>query len=145
MSNEPKNETELNRLILALGCGPTRLFRNNIGQAWQGESTQFNRRVTVSVDIGDVLVRRAMPVKYGVCNPGGSDMIGWHVVTITPEMVGCHLPVFVGIEGKFGRNKPTDPQINFTAAIRNSGGIGVVAYSVDAARAALDGWRPMRK
>jgi hypothetical protein len=97
------------------------MFRNNIG-AYQDKHGQW--------------------IRYGVCNPGGSDIIGWHVVTVTQEMVGYQLPVFLGVEGKFGNNKPTLPQINFTAAINNSGGIGVIAYSVNDVKVAIANWKP---
>ncbi len=116
------SETDLNRTILLdVSKGPSRLFRNNIG-AYKDERGNY--------------------IKYGVCNPGGSDFIGWHKVTITPEMVGCTVPVFFVVEGKFGRNKATKEQDAFIAAVQRAGGIGVVAYSVADVRVAIELWKP---
>ena len=116
------SETDLNRsILLNYSTGPNRLFRNNIG-AYKDERGNW--------------------IKYGVCNPGGSDQIGWHQVTITPEMVGCKVPVFFVVEGKFGRNKATKDQLAFIAAVQRAGGIGVVAYSIGDVRAAIELWKP---
>lgn len=118
------SETELNRsILLNISVGPTRLFRNNIGTYQDA---------------------RGNWIKYGICNPGGSDLIGWHKVTITPDMVGCTVPVFFVVEGKFGRNKATKEQLAFIDAVQRAGGIGTVAYSVEDVQAAIELWKPPR-
>lgn len=58
-------------------------------------------------------------VKYGV--PGASDILG--LIPPTGR--------FLAIECKVGKNKPTDKQIEFLAAVREAGGLDVVAYVLD--------------
>jgi len=73
----------------------------------------------------------------GVGGDGGSDLIGFRVITITPDMVGKQLAQFAAIEAKFGKNKATKTQIDFLNAVRGYGGIGILAYSVDDVTKAL--------
>lgn len=87
----------------------TRLFRNNIGRAKYGNTY----------------------VQYGVCNPGGSDLIGWHTIEITPEMVGDKVAVFVGVETKQLHGKTTKEQKFFLSAVNNAGGIGIKADKLE--------------
>lgn len=99
--------------MLALSYAGSTVFRNNCG-------------VSVLSD--------GRRIRYGVGNPGGSDLIGITPVTITPDMVGRTLGVFTAIEVK----KPTGSRIsqdqkNFIAAIINSGGYAGVARSPEEA------------
>ncbi len=71
-------------------------------------------------------------VAYGVCNPGGSDLIGWKSIEITPDMVGKRVAVFVAIETKVGRRGATAEQDNFLAQVSAAGGIAVLSRDVDA-------------
>lgn len=65
-------------------------------------------------------------VKYGVANPGGSDLIGWKSIIITPEMVGKTVAVFTAIEVKTptGRMDREGKQQHFLDAVNAAGGIG---------------------
>lgn len=65
---------------------------------------------------------------------GSPDLVGWRVVTITPDMVGQRVAVFIGIEVKASLKRATAEQQSWLAAIRESGGIAGVARSVDEAR-----------
>jgi len=105
-----------NSIRLALGCGAARLFRNNTG-ALKDHSGRL--------------------VRYGLCT-GSSDLIGWHTVTITPDMVGQSVAVFVAIEVK-DRARATPEQLRFIEVVRAAGGLAGVARTVDQARAILDG------
>ena len=59
------------------GC---RVFRNNVGMGWAGEAVQVNAPTTLTVFPGDVLVRKARPLREEVsdllrdgpehCRPG---------------------------------------------------------------------------
>jgi len=73
-------------------------------------------------------------VRYGVGNPGGSDLIGLRTVTITPQMVGQQIGQFVAVEVKRPGEKPTEQQQRFMAMVRQLGGVAGVARSVDDAR-----------
>lgn len=70
-------------------------------------------------------------IRFGVANPGGSDLIGWRSVTVTPDMVGQKIAVFLAIEVKGERGKATDPQKNFIARVKADGGLAGVARSID--------------
>ncbi len=58
---------------------------------------------------------------------GSPDLIGWKTVTVTAEMVGKPVAVFVGLELKSGKREPTDEQIQWLQQIRESGGLAGVA------------------
>jgi hypothetical protein len=104
-----------NTIRLALGTGPTRLFRNNTGAFKDPRTKQF--------------------VRFGLC-VGSSDLIGWHSVTITPDMVGQTLAVFTAIEVK-DKGRPTPEQLTFIEVVRRAGGFAGIARSVAEARKIL--------
>lgn len=105
------NETNrLRSIMLGLSAPGVRLFRNNCGALKDADGRL---------------------VRYGVANPGGSDLIGWRSITVTPDMVGRKVAVFLAIEVKSERGKPTDAQENFIVRVRSDGGLAGVARSVD--------------
>ncbi len=59
---------------------------------------------------------------------GISDIIGW---TPTGKFLAC--------EAKVGRNKPTESQQAFIDAVNESGGVGVVFWSLDDLEEKLEG------
>jgi hypothetical protein len=61
---------------------------------------------------------------------GGSDLIGWTEMTITPEMVGSTLAVFTAVELKTGAQRPTREQTAFLGAVKRAGGLSGVARTV---------------
>ena len=76
-------------------------------------------------------------VRYGVANPGGSDLIGWTPVLITHDMVGGMLGVFTAIEVKAPKGRPTEAQLNFIRQVQLGGGIAGIARSTQDALALL--------
>lgn len=94
--------------LAATASGTARLFRNQVG-ACRTIDGRF--------------------IKYGIANPGGSDLIGWHTVLITPQHVGRNLAVFVACEVKTATGKVSTTQQAFIDAVREAGGIGLVARS----------------
>jgi hypothetical protein len=76
-------------------------------------------------------------IRYGVGNPGGSDLIGWTPVLITHEMVGGMLGVFTAIEVKAPKGRPTEAQLNFLRQVQLGGGIAGIARSTQDALALL--------
>lgn len=124
-------ETNLLRLILlSLGkYGNVRLFRNNTGQAWQGDRKKF------TVENGQRVLKmwNPRPIDAGLCE-GSSDLIGWTTVTVTPEMVGKEIAVFTAIEVKKEiESTASAKQINFLTVIRKMGGFAGLARSSDEA------------
>lgn len=97
------------QIRLALSRAGVVAFRNNIGSYMDPKTGR--------------------PVQYGVCNPGGSDLIGWTPVTVTPDMVGRTVAVFTAVEVKTPTGKPTAPQLNFINQVINAGGYAGVARS----------------
>lgn len=117
------SETNVTRnIMLAVGKSRqrTRIFRNNVGMAWQGETT---RKGSV------LIIQNPRPVQAGLCE-GSSDLIGWTTVEITPDMIGKRLAIFTAIEVKVpGGKGPTPEQQNFIQQVCNAGGIAGVARS----------------
>lgn len=123
------SESELLQSIrLRHSRGPVRLFRNNVGVAWQGEARTLPN--------GDILIRRPRRVVYGLIS-GSSDLIGWRTVTVTPEMVGWPLAQFVAVEAKSERGKATEEQHEFNRAVRAAGGVAGIVRTLPEADALL--------
>lgn len=100
-----------------------RLFRNNIGMAYQGRVVSKSENV--------IVIEQYRHIKYGLQNPGGHDLIGWKSITITPEMVGKKIAVFASVECKNGKSgKPSDEQTAFQNAVIHFGGISGLARSL---------------
>jgi hypothetical protein len=94
---------------IACGTGDTRLFRNNTGTLRD---------------------QNGRPVQFGLCK-GSADLIGWKRVTITPEMVGTTVAVFVSIEVKTPTGRLRPEQQQWLDAVQAAGGIAGVARSVE--------------
>lgn len=89
----------IKEILIAASREGARLFRNNLGSLED---------------------KNGRWVQYGVCNPGGSDLIGW---TKTGR--------FLAVEVKAGRTATTQAQANFVSVVNAGGGIAVIARSVD--------------
>lgn len=107
-----------------------RLFRNQVGSGWQGDVTRGPSTYSMRLNAGDVLIRNARFLSAGL-HPGSPDLIGWHTIEITPDMVGKKVAVFVGVEVKTKTGKPTPEQTNFVKQILDAGGIAGIARSVN--------------
>lgn len=120
------NETKIrNKIFKEIGGRQDcRLFRNNCGMA-----------VYFSDKNGGRKERR---VKYGVCNPGGSDLIGWRSITITPDMIGDRLAVFLAIETKAPKKGPNKNQKNFIYQVKTAGGLAGSARNIPEALKIID-------
>lgn len=123
------------RILLDCGHGDTRLFRQNVGKTWIGESKYYNRRETVVVNRGDVVIRQARRFIAGI--KGMSDLIGWHSVIIIPEMLGQKIAIYTGFEVKGDRGRATPDQLQFISLVKNAGGIAGVVKSPEDARELL--------
>lgn len=82
-------------------------------------------------NIGAYMDAKGHWIKYGVCNPGGSDLIGYREITITPDMVGKKIAQFCAIEVKTPNGKIKKEQALFLSAINLAGGVAYVARSED--------------
>lgn len=108
-------------------AGKALIFRANIGQAWTGNKID-------KLPGNKVVIHGARPFNTGL--PAGfSDLFGLVSVTITPDMVGQKVAVFVAMEVKDEKKKPSDKQKNFLKAVNDNGGrSGVVRSTEDAVR-----------
>jgi hypothetical protein len=82
------------------GDPTVRMFRNNVGALPTAD--------------GKVL-------RYGLCT-GSSDIIGLKSVTITPDMVGSRVAIFIAAEGKIWKGKATREQSAFLRMVKELGG-----------------------
>ena len=124
------SETDLMRRIqIQASRLGARLFRNNVGSAWMGQSARQ--------DDGTVIIKHARRVTFGIPGEGGSDLIGWTPVLITPEMVGRTVAVFSAVEVKTDAGRATPEQIQFLSVVKGSGGIAALVRTVDETAAAL--------
>lgn len=81
-------------------------------------------------------------VRFGLC-VGSSDLIGWKSITITQEMVGKKVAVFLATEVKLPNGKLTKQQEQFLSVVRQAGGIAICARSVEQSVEGLNGYRPV--
>lgn len=95
----------MRRIMLAVSEAGAIVWRNNVGFATYPNGTV---------------------VKYGVCNPGGADLVG-----IAPG------GRFLAIEVKVPGQRPTPEQQRFINGVNLAGGIAGVARSVEEAIALL--------
>jgi len=126
-------ETNISKeIMLALSKKGVKIFRNNVGNCWAGASKKFTSRQTVNVQAGDVLIQNARILHAGLC-VGSSDLIGWKTITVTPDMVGSKIAVFVGCEVKNQSGRATKEQIAFINVLNESGGRGFIARNPEEA------------
>ena len=127
MNSEKKTQAEV---LAALGSRPdVRLFRNTAGHGFTGEVVQYKDGVAV--------LANARRVTFGLCQ-GASDLIGLKRVKVTPEMVGTEVAVFVALEVKSEKGRPSKEQAAFINMVQGFGGIGAVVKSVGEAAAAVE-------
>lgn len=117
-------ETDLQqRIRLAVGALPGfRIWRNNSGKLPDPRTGRW--------------------VQFGVASPGGSDLIGYRSITITPDMVGRTVAVFTAVEIKTATGRATPAQRQFIDHIRCAGGISAIVRSTqEALRIATEPFR----
>ena len=122
------------------------LFRANSGRAWLGTG-QPQR-----LQDGSVVLHGARPIALGLALANGSpvvgqgDLLGWRSITITPDMVGCTVAVFLSVEAKRTEGgRTTNDQKHWRDSIILAGGIAGVANSPEAAKKIIEDWVPMRR
>jgi len=114
--------TTQQRILLACGSGPVRLWRNNVGTGWAGQAVKIQRRGMVAVEPGDIIVRQGRPLHAGLC-VGSSDLIGYRVVDRVAQ--------FVALEVKSATGRATAQQTQFIDHINAVGGCAGIVRSVE--------------
>lgn len=92
--------------------GDKRELESEIMRRIQIKASELGARLWRN-NVGAFKTRDGKWVRYGLQNPGGSDLIGFTPVTITPDMVGMVVPIFTAIEVKRPGEKPTEEQSDF--------------------------------
>lgn len=113
------------RLAIGRSAPDCRLFNNPVGTAWAGDILHTRP--------GLVTLGCPRRVHYGVGGAGGSDLIGFRSVLISPDMIGERVAVFVAAEVKRPGEPLPDHQALFVDFIQKSGGIAGVVRSPDEA------------
>lgn len=137
MGGEAKIQTDIRD---RLSNGPVRLWRNTVGQGLMiSHKHGFTGQaiITKVIDLVRSLGGHAQRIRFGLA-VGSGDLIGYRRVTITPEMVGRDVAVFLSCEVKTEKGPVREEQYRWAAHINSVGGIAVIARSLDAARAELD-------
>jgi hypothetical protein len=109
LSGMASEQTIQQHIRIACSTGATRLFRNNTGTL----RDQHGR-----------------PVSFGLCK-GSADLIGYRSITITPDMVGQQVAVFLSIEVKTPTGRIRPEQQAWLETVQAAGGIAGVARSVE--------------
>lgn len=123
---------------LALSQPGRVLWRNNTGVAWMGEPIRVDKLGIVHVQKGDVIVRQARRVEFGLC-PGSPDLIGWQTIEVTPDMVGKKIAVFAGVEVKTATGRVSPKQAQFIQTAKAAGALVGVARNVQQAELIFSG------
>jgi hypothetical protein len=113
------------RILLACGSGPVRLWRNNVGTGWAGQATKVTQgnlnAIAHTLRPGDVVIRNGRPLHAGLC-VGSSDLIGYRQVDGVAQ--------FVALEVKTPTGRVTTEQTRFLDHIKTAGGCAAVVRSV---------------
>ncbi len=103
------------RIRLACGRGPVRLWRNNTGA---------------------LVDQQGCFVRFGLCK-GSSDLIGLRSMVVTPEMLGQRIAQFVALEIKAPQGVVSPQQQAFLRLVQELGGVASVCRSIQQAQAVL--------
>ena len=68
---------------------------------------------------------------------GSADLIGWKELTITPEMVGSTVAVFLSVEVKSAKGRVRPEQETWKNNVNRCGGIAIVARSAEDAQSQI--------
>ena len=130
----PSEHETQQRILLAHGSGPVRLWRNNVGTGWAGQATRVTggnlAALARSLRPGDVVIRGGRPLHAGLC-VGSSDLIGYRQIQGVAQ--------FVALEVKSATGRPTPQQTAFLDHITAAGGCAGIVRSVEDAREILAG------
>jgi hypothetical protein len=101
----------MQKIQMALSNFGARLFRNQVGLY----KLDDGRRISSGL------------------GPGSSDLIGYTMVQVSPDMVGRRVAIFTAVEVKHGNGKLRPNQENFIQVINRAGGVAFVARTTEEA------------
>ena len=120
----PENAVKLSIKKYLITRSDITLASNNSGNAWVGKLLKHMG--------SQVVLGFARKMSFGVFSPGGPDMLGIKTMTITPDMVGKRIGVFLATEIKDPlKGRLTVEQIEVLDMLRQRGAIAGVVTSVE--------------
>lgn len=123
-----QESTIQSQIMLAMCRSGAYVLRVNAGEFWGGK---------IIAHTGDKLLL-GHPTKIQGAPKGTSDLIGCRTVTVTPEMVGKQVGIFVALEVKKPGESPRPEQLNYLDVMRRRGAITGWARSPDEALRILE-------
>ena len=112
-----------------LSHGAIRLFRNEVGNGVAVRHKHpYTRQaiITACIELAAKMGGSAARIHFGLTT-GSSDLIGLKTITITPEMVGCRIAQFVGVETKTATGSMREEQKRWLSFVNQAGGLAIVA------------------
>lgn len=127
----------MKKIMAAVSRAGARIFRNNVGKGWIGQSERVMQPGMVYCNPGDVVIRQARRIEFGL-GVGSSDNIGWVSKMCTPAMVGKKVAIFTAIESKTATGRASDEQKNFIRRVQEAGGYAGIARNEEEATKILE-------
>jgi hypothetical protein len=111
-----------------------RIFKNDTGMAFRGTSA-----TAIVNGSKQTVIVNPKAIHYGLFK-GSSDLIGWKIVRVTPDMVDDYIAAFVALEVKKPHGSHTsEEQRRFIKNVLASGGIAGIVTSPEDAEELLRG------
>ncbi len=123
-----------------LSRGTRRLWRNEVGHGLvvRHRNPKIRQKIIDRCkSVAEGFGGSAERIAYGLC-VGSGDLVGWEEVTITPEMVGRRVLVFLSVETKTATGGVREEQTTWLNAVNDRGGRAIIARSLEDAQNQLD-------
>jgi hypothetical protein len=104
------------RVMLELSANGDTVFRNHVGMGVFGK---------IDRNPHGVYVHQGRVLQCGL-HQGSGDLIGWRPVTVTQDMVGKTVAVFLSVEVKTANGRLRPEQKAWMEAVNKAGGIAVI-------------------
>lgn len=106
------------------------IFRANVGRGWTGQTANM----VLNPQVNRLTLTNPRPFSTGL-PIGFPDLFGLKPITITPDMVGQHVAIFVALEVKDTGGRVSEKQKNMLSFLQQQGArAGVVRSVADAVR-----------
>lgn len=129
------------RVLLAVHqVSGVRLFRNNCGTGWvSNKKRRLRPGELYRARGGELILYEPRPLHAGLFK-GSADGIGWRSVTITPDMVGQRVAVFLSIETKVPKTgRISTEQAKWDEQVSAAGGISIITNNPELAAEQIKG------